>query len=84
MNIDYVWNKIKANEGETFYTVSGLPFTYKVIGGAVVPSRTKQNISQSCFEKALNLMPLKGPGDISNIVRGSAYVYSVLTDKRIK
>lgn len=84
MNIDYLWNKIKSNEGETFYTVRDLPFTYKIIGGSIRPSRAKQNISKSCFEKALSLMPLKGPGDISNAVRGSAYVYAILTDKRIR
>lgn len=26
-----MWNRIKNHEGETFHTVSGLPFTYKVI-----------------------------------------------------
>ena len=33
-----MWNRIKNYEGETFHTVSGLPFTYKVIDDNTIRS----------------------------------------------
>lgn len=79
------WNKLFQHEGEEFRTVTGLPFTYEMKGGSSIKvSRANQVISKINFEKALKCMPLTGPGEISGLVRGSAYVYALITDERMK
>ncbi len=65
------------NEGKTFYTVTGLEFTYSVIGSRIVTSRTNSSISQKDFEKAAEASPSK-PGDIAKTVHGSSYVFAIL------
>jgi len=84
MDFKAIWDRILQNEGEEFKTVTGLPFTYKIINGEVVPNRTNFPLGKVNFEKAAELMPLKSVGQISNIVYGSSYVYSILTDVRIR
>lgn len=83
-NAETVWNRIKALQGEHFETKTGKEFTFEIAGNVFNPSRTKYNISKANFEKALELVPLDGPGDISNLVRGSAYIWAVLHDRRVR
>ena len=78
-----VWSRIAAHAGETFSTKTGLDFTYKVRGDAFFPSRTSFRIAKADFEKAYRLVPVEGPGVISDLVRGPAYVWAVLHDHRI-
>jgi len=78
-----IWKRVEAHQSELFYTVTGLGFTYQVINGAVVTSRTARKLTRQNFEKAYSYFPLSGPGQISNIIQGSAYVYAILTDRRI-
>jgi hypothetical protein len=78
-----VWARIRSCAGEGFRTRTGLPFTYVVDGDAIIPSRTDYRLSRLNFEKAFELVPISGPGDISNLVRGSAYVWAILHDTRI-
>lgn len=80
---DPVWARIKAHAGHAFETKTGRPFTFEVAGNSVVPSRTHYQIGRGDFEKAWELFPLDGPGDISSKVRGSAYVWAILHDRRI-
>lgn len=84
MDICELYTRLRQYEGDKFYTITGLPFTYTIDnGGTIRVSRTKQAINRSNFIKALKLMPLSGPGEINDIVIGSAYVYAMITDKRI-
>ena len=83
-HFDSVWLSITSLDGQTFHTKKGLPFTYSVDGNTITPSRANQAISRSDFEKAHALMPLEGPGEISSIVRGSAYVWAILNDGRVR
>ncbi len=78
-----VWQRIAACQGQQFRTVRGLPFIYEVNGQVVRGDRAKQNLPRSEFAKAYSLMPLKGPGEINDDVRGPAYAYTILTDLRI-
>ncbi|MCB9840054.1 MAG: hypothetical protein H6809_00190 [Phycisphaeraceae bacterium] len=78
-----VWSRIVEMSGETFSTITGKPFTYSVDGNVVRTTLANQNLPRSDFEKAYSLFPLKGPGEISNTVRGSAYVWAILHDPRI-
>jgi hypothetical protein len=83
MPFDTLWKNIKIHAGEEFRTVTGLPFTYEAYEDHLVPSRADQKISRTDFEKAYDLVPLQGPGQIAKLVRGPAYVYAILTDPRI-
>ena len=83
-NFEVVWAKIVHHKGEQFFTKTNIPFTYRIEGNSVVPDRTDYPIAKSQFQKAMQLMPLPGPGVINNIVRGPAYVYAILTDDRMK
>jgi len=82
-SFEEIWERIIANAGRIFHTINGLPFTYRIKGTIVLPSRTDYQISMSDFEKAYEMVPIRGPGVISNIVRGSAYVWAILHDQRI-
>lgn len=85
MDINTFWDRLRKHEGEEFMTVSGLPFTYVFKSDNTIQvSRANQSISKINFEKALEHMPLYGPGEISGLVRGSAYVYALLTDERMQ
>jgi len=83
MSIDNVWDRIIRYEGDLFHTVRGLPFTYKVVRNAIITDRTNRSLTKSNIEKALQYLPVKNPGQITNAVQGSSYVYALLTDVRI-
>lgn len=83
-SIDELWTRLKAYEGEEFKTKTGKSFTYEISGDVFHSSRTVYNISKSQFQKALALVPFDGPGKINRTVRGPAYVWAVLHDKRIR
>ena len=84
LSFSSIWQRIVTCQGQQFRTVTGLSFTYEVKGQILRVSRASQNLPRSEFEKAYSLMPIKGPGEISNLVRGSAYVYAILTDPRME
>jgi phage-related protein len=80
-------DKIIACEGQKFFTVTGLPFTYKFHSHYIVPIRNGREINQHIqlteIEKAIKLSP-STPGEISSVVRGSSYVFAIINDSRIK
>ena len=82
--IEEVWGRIKALEGKKFRTKTGKQFTFEITGNVFQPSRTKYNISKQDFGKALELVPFDGPGKINELVRGPAYIWAVLHDRRIR
>src|SRR5688572_27003554 len=81
-SIDDVWVTIKKHEGELFRQVRGGEFRYTVVGSALVPDRTNQNIPRTHFEKALGLMPLSSTVPLQDL-RGPSYIYAILMDRRI-
>lgn len=82
-SIDEVWAQIKSLEGQEFQTKSGKPFTYIVSGHTLRVSRTSYGLSISEFAKVLGRVPFKGPGTVSNDVRGPSYIWSILHDSRV-
>ncbi len=82
-NIDEIWKRIKTCEGKTFKTIQNLEFSYEVTGDNLIPSRTEYKLSKSDVKKALERVPLKGPGEITDDVRGSSYIWAILHDSRI-
>ena len=83
-NIEATWARMKALQGRPFKTKTGKPFSFEISGNIFRSSRTKYNITKSDFAKALDLVPIDGPGEISNLVRGSAYIWAVLHDQRVR
>ena len=81
-DIDSVWTRIIACEGETFHQTRGNAFTYRVIGKAIIPDRTPRQLPKSHFERALALMPLRSTSDLQHL-QGPSYLYALLTDPRI-
>lgn len=84
MGFKDVWNQILNHEGEEFETITGLKFSYRVEGNSVIPDRTEYPLHKSNYEKVFQMLPLKGLGEISDLVRGPSYVWAILNDKRIK
>ena len=82
--IEHTWPRIKCLEGQEFRTKTGKPFTYSIYGDSLTPSRTDYNIGKIEFAKALAKVPLKGPGEISQTVRGPSYVWAILHDPRVR
>jgi len=78
------WDRIQNNAGNRFHTISDLEFTYSIDGNYVIPSRTYYKISKKDFEKVFKLGRLRGPGLISNEIRGSSYVWAIMHDNRIR
>lgn len=84
MSFEKYWSNILVHEGENFKTIFDLDFSYKIDKTILIPSRTEYNISKSDFHKAFDRLPLKGPGEISDLVRGPSYIWAILNDQRIK
>jgi hypothetical protein len=82
-SFEEIWTRILACEGEQFSTIKGRPFTYKIVGTVLIPSRTNYTISKTDFKKTYQMLPIKGPGVISNLIRGPSYVWAILHDSRI-
>lgn len=78
-----IWDRIAAHAGQTFHTITGLPFTYKIRRNGFYPSRTNYRISKADFREAYQWVPIEGPGAFNEIVRGPSYVWAVLHDPRI-
>ena len=58
--------RIRSLAGRPFTTMSGLPFTFSVSGETLRTSRTDYALSLGDFRKALALVPLDGPGEITS------------------
>ena len=83
LSFNTIWSRIRENEGQTFRQIRGQKFTYSVIGSAIVPSTTNQNIPKAHFEAATALLPLQNTVAVQHL-RGPSYIYAVLMDNRIR
>ena len=52
-------------------------------GNSIRVNRANQNLTYSNFEQAIEMWPVNGLGELSQTIRGSAYVYALLADARI-
>ncbi len=84
MDFQSIWLNIINCEGQTFKTVRGLPFKYRVEDNYLIPDRTNYPLAKSEFKKAAAIPNLQGPGQINDLVRGPSYVFAILSDKRIR
>ena len=81
---DVVWRRIRSHAGEPFTTLTGVRFVYRVVGNTVAIERSDYGIARSNFERALPFVPNSGPAELKALVRGPAYVWSILPVVRIR
>ena len=86
-SFDDVWTRIESHAGQTFNTVTGLPFTYRVPGDYLKVTRDGREINRSLsrtnFRNGSVSMPTARPSDIKKC-QGSAYTWAILMDRRIR
>jgi hypothetical protein len=82
-NFERVWRNIGLHAGEVFHTIRGLPFTYTIVGTSLVTSRTNYPLHMSQVRLAVERWPVRGPGQLQDLVRGPSYLYALLADPRI-
>ncbi len=84
LDVEVVWARILAHQGQVFHQVKGQAFTYEIAGNALIPSTTKAKIYKSQFAKALEHLPFSKVSDVPQGVFGPSYVYAILMDPRIR
>ena len=86
--MENLWDKITSQEGKSFLTKKGLPFTYTIKGGELFTDRRERSITRSTFEKAYEKLlhdqvgeeaPKKIVGPKTLNVNGAPYVWAVFT-----
>lgn len=78
-----VWRRIIVHAGKTFWTKTGVAFTYKVTGNHLIPTHTARNIPKTDYQSAYSLVPFTGPAVINRTHQGPAFIWGVLHDPRI-
>lgn len=81
-DFEIIWQRIIENEGETFFTITDIPFTYAVANNSVIPG-TNRKIPKSNFANAISLFPISKPSDLPRKTQGASYVFGILNDTRI-
>ena len=86
VTIEKLWDVIQENQGKSFLTKKGLPFTYSIKGGELFTDRRERSITRSTFEKAYEKLqndqvgenaPRKIVGPKTLNVYGAPYVWAV-------
>ena len=79
-DIEAVWRRIERHAGQTFKTITGLEFTFRVPGRFLRVTRDgreiNRSLSQTNFAEALTSMPAEKPSDIKDR-QGSAYTWAI-------
>ena len=87
--MENLWDKITSQEGKSFLTKKGLPFTYTIKGGELFTDRRERSITRSTFEKAYEKLlhdqvgeeaPKKIVGPKTLNVYGAPYVWAVFRE----
>lgn len=63
ISLENLWDVIAANQGKSFLTKKGLPFTYTIKGGELFTDRRERSITRSTFEKAYEKLRIDRAGD---------------------
>ena len=79
--MDAIWNRIIKFEGQTFYTKTGRPFSYRVKNESIVLNNTNRTIARKQIEEA----SLVGSDTVTAYqqFQGPSYIYGLLHDSRI-
>lgn len=82
-NMEQVWARIVAHQGERFRQIRGREFTYRIVGQGAQLSTTNQTLPKSVIAKALSRMPARSTTALQDL-RGPSYLYAILMDRRIR
>jgi hypothetical protein len=84
---EMVWNRIQRREGESFETITGLPFNYVTDGNGLFILRAgrpiNRRLTRSQVLKATDRCPLAANTDLRDCL-GYSYTYAILMDSRIR
>lgn len=76
-----LWIKLEENQGKTYCTAKGLPFTYVIRGNEIFFSRKEKSVTRSTVNHAGKRMrEEKISGSKQLAVFGASYLYPVLKD----
>lgn len=81
-DIHNTWAKITQMAGTEFHTKTGKAFSYDISGNMVSLKNTNRSLPRSHFERALERMPVSGPGQLQDL-QGPSYIFAILSDPRI-
>ncbi len=82
-DVDTVFDRIVAHQGERSTLARGGTFSYRVIGRHTVSlDRTNQKLSRDTFKQAIERCPLVTTTQLQDL-RGPSYLFAILTDPRI-
>lgn len=76
-----VWQTIKNHSGDTFYTKTGIPFSYHIRNEYVVLENTNRSIPRKQIEEAITVQSDKVTD--YNKYQGYAYLFGLIHDPRI-
>ena len=79
--MDTIWSRIQKHIGETFYTKTGVEFSYHLRNDYIVLENTNRSIPRKQVEEAL-LIKSDKVSDY-NKYQGYAYLWGLLHDSRI-
>lgn len=84
---DTIWSRIDNHQGEQFYTVKGLPFTFAVEGSGIWFFRDGRRVNRKLSRKQVNVAisrcPLRKTTEINDLI-DYPYLFAVLNDARIR
>ena len=85
MNIEKIWNRIKQNEGNLFYTITGKEYRYVVYNDfLLIDDRKERRVTKEASAKAITI---KNPTPKKIGAAGCwapSYIYGIITDKRMQ
>ena len=82
--IDNVWANICKYEGETFFTVRKIKYTYVVNDNCIfINNDSRRKITKDAIKKALYIEDPKPSKIQKENIWGPSYVFGIITDSRI-
>ena len=83
--IDKVWDKICKHDGETFYTVKKIQYTYTVKDNYIlINNDSRRRITKESISKALEIPNLTCSKIQNEGIWGPSYIFGIITDSRIR
>ncbi|MCD8105605.1 MAG: hypothetical protein LUF35_11555 [Lachnospiraceae bacterium] len=80
MSQEELWELLAGHQGETFFTVKGLPFHYTVKGGELFVDRREKSITRATIAKAYERI-LETPEEITGPKKlnafGAPYIWAI-------
>ena len=84
-SIDKVWANIRKHEGEVFYTVRNIAYTYIVKDNYIlINNDSRRKITKTNLAKALEIQNPTSSKIGNAGIWGPSYIYGIIIDSRIK